>query len=758
MTAASQVRRRLRPARSALLLSGALIALSGAWIAVRANVSTDGAPVITDYAYKEGFTVDPLSSDPTPLRQDDVIVGIEGTSIDDALRGEHGALPPYRGGATWRYQVLRDGQIRDISVPLRDGDFVPRRLRDAAPILVIGVMLIGLGAWTVFRRPDHSAARALLILGAGFTTYNVFQTLSIDAAALPSARVLFAIGIAGAVGPLGIWVTAAAHLAVSFPEPIAPLRRRPWLPAVLYTVMFAGTAGLQGGAIAVGAASRQLLDAFYAAMEVTLYALVLVALAGLVRTIQRSIKDPVVRRQGALVALGMATTVIIVAAENIFAGDEQLPAWFAPVAFLPMPAAVAAAIVRGEFLDLRATINRALVFASLSGVLLGTYALVVLVVGALVGGSGIAATIPATGVVAITFAPLRSALQHAVDRIIYGHRGDPARVLTDLGRRLDAALPAEYVLPVVAETVATSLRLPYIGIRIAGDPSGRLACERGEPTEDVETIPLIRQGRPVGELLVAPRRGQRSLTGEDRAVLGDVARQIATAVDSSRLLTELVASRSRIAVAREEERAQLRHDLHDRLGSHLTGLSLQLDTLETRATDPSIADDARRAHAEAQRALEEVRRITRGLRPAELDELGLVAAIDAAATRLSVGDDGQWKVTVDAAVQLPEIPPSVASAAYHIVNEALTNARRHSGGTAAHVRVGVTATGSHLTVDVTDNGRGIEHHGGEGVGLRSMDARATAVGGVLDITAPTNGGATVRAELPLDRPDTDSGG
>jgi signal transduction histidine kinase len=218
------------------------------------------------------------------------------------------------------------------------------------------------------------------------------------------------------------------------------------------------------------------------------------------------------------------------------------------------------------------------------------------------------------------------------------------------------------------------------------------------------------------------------------------------------LLTELTASRTTIAVAREHERAQLRHDLHDRLGSQLTGLRLQLDTLETRTADAALARDAHKASEEAQRALDEVRRISRGLRPAELDELGLRAAVASAAERLSVGT-GDWTATVDAALHLPPIPKTVSSAAYHVVVEALTNARRHSEGTKAHVRIGISADGNHLVLEVSDNGRGFNGEPREGVGLQSMRERVAATGGALEVTTGSSG-VTIRAQLPLE--DTDA--
>ncbi|MGZ5041910.1 MAG: MFS transporter, partial [Usitatibacter sp.] len=227
----------------------------------------------------------------------------------------------------------------------------------------------------------------------------------------------------------------------------------------------------------------------------------------------------------------------------------------------------------------------------------------------------------ATGAAAIAFAPARAGVQRRVDHMLYGQRGDPSRVLGALGQRLEAALPPDQVLPAIAETLATTLNLPYVALRTGSGPDARLACERGEPVAEPYVVPLIHQGRLVGELVTGARRGERSIGSHDAQLLAEVARQIATAVSAAGLVTDLAASRSRLAVAREEERAQLRHDLHDRLGPHLVGLSLQLDALATRAHDGEMTNAIVRAHDEATRALDEVRRISRGLRPAELEEL-----------------------------------------------------------------------------------------------------------------------------------------
>jgi signal transduction histidine kinase len=236
----------------------------------------------------------------------------------------------------------------------------------------------------------------------------------------------------------------------------------------------------------------------------------------------------------------------------------------------------------------------------------------------------------------------------------------------------------------------------------------------------------------------------------DRALLAELAPHIAATVRAAMLVTELESSRNRLAVAREEERATLRHDLHDRLGSRLVGLALQLDTAATAAEGTPMADALQRAYREADSALNEVRRVARGLRPADLDELGLVAAVEAAAARLATAEEQRgWQSEVAAAIQLPPLAPDVEAAAYQIVLEAMTNAYRHSGGHRTQVRIGVDPSGTTLVIEVSDDGRGLPELDGTGVGLQSMRERAAAVGGCLDVRSLEKGGALVRAELPI---------
>ena len=717
---------------------------------VRAAVADDGAPVISDPGFHAGLTVDPLAGNVTALRTNDVVVAVDTVPLDNWLGGSSGPRPRVREGAELTYRVRRGDLARDVAVVLGHDVLTVDRLRANGGIVLASLAIFVLGLYTVWRRPAVPAARALFVFGGAFVAYMLFTTFGYDTADVAGARAVFLFGHLGAVGTLTVWTAAATHLALTFPAPLAALgRRRRSIPA-LYGIALALTAGAQGLLLISGRATLARLDALTGVASAVLTVLVLATLGGLVRTLARMRRDEALRAQGALVAVGLAVTALGVLIANLVAGDQKWPAWFDALLFLPLPVTIAVAIVQGQFLGVRAVVNRTLVYASLTAILLGLFAGAVAAVGAVVGDTGLASTFVATGFVAVVFAPLRGTLQHAVDRLLYGERGDPSKVLGALGHRLEVAVPPDEVLPVIAETVATTLNLPYVALRTGAGPDARLACERGEPVRDPHVVPLVHQGVIIGELVVGPRRGERTISAPDKDLLTAVARQIATAVSAAGLFTELAASRSRLAVAREEERARLRHDLHDRLGPHLVGLSLQLDALQSRVGEADTAAAIGQAHDEATRALDEVRRISRGLRPAELEVLGLVEAIGAAAARLSVADDGGgWHASVDAALQLGGVPADVEAAAYQIALEALSNAYRHSGGHAARVRIGVDAAGSQLIVEITDDGHGIDPDAVAGVGIRSMRERAGSLHGELQIREGAAGGTVVRATLPL---------
>lgn len=741
---------RYKDARFAVAGAAALLALSATWLGLRASLPGDGAPWRQDQGFMGGVTLDAGSGSQGPgLRAGDVVTAVDGVALDRWLAHSSLRRPPLVAGTGLTYRVRRNGVVMDVPVRLAGSDPVLARLRHQGAIGLAAVALVLLGGFTVARRPDHPSAHALLLLGAGLTTAFTFTTFGWEVAHLATAPWLFALGMAGAIPGFTVMAAALAHLALTFPSPPGFLARRGWLIGLLYVAGLAVNLGAVMVYLLAGHATVGGLQRWYGAAGVVLTVLVLLALAGIARTALLALGSKMARAQVRLVGPALGVTVLGVLILNAIAAGTPASPWLVAVLFLPLPAAAAAALLRGEFLDVRATLNRALVFVGTTVLLLGIYVGIVALIGALANSTGVAATLPATAVIAVAFAPLRSRVQRAAGRLLYGDRGQPTRVLAALGRRLEAALPPDEILPAIADTIAATLRLPYVAVRIAGQDEA-LACERGQPPDQPDRVGLVAQGETVGELIVGARPGEHSLSTADRALLTELAPHLAATVKAAALITELASSRTRLAVAREEERARLRHDLHDRLGSRLVGVALQLDAAATSAQGTPWTDSLRHTCDEVDTALSEIRRLTRGLRPADLDELGLVAAVRAAATRLTVGEQPRgWQPDVSAAIHLPALAPEVEAAAYQIALEAMTNAYRHSGGHHAQVRIGVDPAGTTLLIEITDDGHGIGELDATGVGLRSMHERAEAVGGSLDIGTDATGGALVRAELPI---------
>jgi signal transduction histidine kinase len=188
--------------------------------------------------------------------------------------------------------------------------------------------------------------------------------------------------------------------------------------------------------------------------------------------------------------------------------------------------------------------------------------------------------------------------------------------------------------------------------------------------------------------------------------------------------------------------------LHDSLGQTLTGLGMLSSGLHRRlaGTDPASADTARQIARQAQVALEDVRRVSRGLMPLEIDPDSFVPALrELAGTTATVHG---VRVELEDDLGRPLRDGRTVTQLYRIAQEAVTNAVKH--GRPRVIRIRVATSAGRLTLSVRDDGIGIEHRAGAagtGLGLRIMNHRAASIGATLSVAPGADGGTEVACAL-----------
>ena len=356
--------------------------------------------------------------------------------------------------------------------------------------------------------------------------------------------------------------------------------------------------------------------------------------------------------------------------------------------------------------------------------------------------SGVHEQIIALAVVMVVAVELLSTRLHRfVDWLLYGQRSDPAAATASLARPI-ADSDDEHTLEALLVALAETLRLSYVGVAVH-EPAR--VTETGEdPGSATLAVPIRRAGRELG-VLRAGRRGQ-PLDGRDERLLEAAAAQVGLVIHARSLAEEVREAREELVSGVEEERRRLRREIHDGVGPTLAGIALGAESAE-RAIDQDPAR-ARRLLASLRTdvtgLVTEVRQVVDGLRPALLDELGLVGSLRQLARSLE--ERTGVPVTVQA-TELSPLPAAVEVAAYRIAAEALTNLARHAG--AENARLRLETEDSVLLVEVADDGHGGAGERLGGTGLGSMRQRAEDVGGTLQVSSGA-AGTVVRARLPLD--------
>ncbi|WP_329194128.1 MULTISPECIES: GAF domain-containing sensor histidine kinase [unclassified Streptomyces] len=260
----------------------------------------------------------------------------------------------------------------------------------------------------------------------------------------------------------------------------------------------------------------------------------------------------------------------------------------------------------------------------------------------------------------------------------------------------------------------------------------------------------IRDGEEtLGALFLANKRdtggrpGTRGFCDEDEELLSLLAQHAAIALTNARLY-----ERSReLTIA--EERSRLAHELHDAVSQKLFSLRLTAQAAAALVDrDPARAkDELQQVAALAAGAADELRAAVTELRPAALDEDGLVATLRDHVRVLDRAHTAHVTFVCDG---VRALPATQEEALLRVAQEALHNALRHSGGDRVEVTLVRRAAGAALTV--TDNGSGFSpstiRAAGRHLGLVSMRDRAGGVGGRLEVRSQPGGGTTIEMEVP----------
>ncbi|MFO1293756.1 MAG: response regulator [Rubrivivax sp.] len=238
----------------------------------------------------------------------------------------------------------------------------------------------------------------------------------------------------------------------------------------------------------------------------------------------------------------------------------------------------------------------------------------------------------------------------------------------------------------------------------------------------------------------------------EQAIAANEARRARAAADR-----ELAASRQRLSelaqhlqTSVEAERQAIAREIHDDVGGSLTALKFELDWIRRHAGQPALEQRAASALETLTAAIEASQRIMQNLRPAILEQ-GLVAALQWMSARFErrTGVACELRTRLDAAGEPLQLPPGVPLVAYRTAQEALTNVSKHAGAT--KVVVDLSLSGSVLSLEIVDNGRGMTSADlakAQSFGIRGLHERASTVGGWIDLSSGS-GGTSMILSVPL---------
>jgi PAS domain S-box-containing protein len=298
---------------------------------------------------------------------------------------------------------------------------------------------------------------------------------------------------------------------------------------------------------------------------------------------------------------------------------------------------------------------------------------------------------------------------------------------------------------------------PIFSEDLPNDPRYTLEAGKCAGLRSLAAIPLRASEKQIGVLTVGSAH-RRDFTRDER-FLSAIADSLATAVQNARLFEQVHTGRERLQTlsrqligVQEAECRRLARELHDEIGQALTAVKINLEVAQNLADTPALGPRLEESVGLIESTLQQVRDLSRDLRPSLLDDLGLVAAL-----RWYVNRQAQRAGFIPQFVADPletRLSPDLETACFRVAQEALTNVARHAQ--AQHVSVELRPGPPELQLIIRDDGVGFDVRAaleraahGASLGLLGMQERVLLVGGQIDIESTPAQGTEIRARFPM---------
>jgi signal transduction histidine kinase len=283
----------------------------------------------------------------------------------------------------------------------------------------------------------------------------------------------------------------------------------------------------------------------------------------------------------------------------------------------------------------------------------------------------------------------------------------------------------------------------------------RIAQDHDFTTTSLLCVPMVARGKVIGVLQVLNKEPGQYFDTADQEVLTSFAAQSAVTIENARLYQSLREEHERIIAVEEDIRRELARDLHDGPTQMLAAIIMSANFVREAIAHDSL-DHAVNELGEmmpvAEKALHQVRTLLFNLRPVILETQGLVPALESYAQRLREAEG--MNVILNASGEFDRLPHNAEVAIFTIVQEAITNAKKHAR--ASRIDIEVTPTDDKLTVVVRDNGVGFDpkavtdrYDERGSLGMLNMQERAEIVNGTLSLESKPGQGTTITLQLPI---------